>query len=76
MSSIPCPAGGHEAGSQPDSCPSCGFHNAFVEQLTQVLVNRAIEELPSSQGNKLVEQLTKAVIQQEIKELPKLREKA
>jgi hypothetical protein len=62
MSSIPCPASGHEAGSQPDTCPSCESHNAFVGQLTQVLVNRAIEELPNSPGNKLVEQMTKAVV--------------
>ena len=76
MSSITCPAGEHEAGSQPDTCPSCEFHNAFVGQLTQVLVNRAIEELPHSQGNNFVGQLTKAVIQQQIKEIPNMREKA
>lgn len=75
MSSIPCPAGGHEAGSQPDTCPSCEFHNAFVAQFTQVLVNRTIEELPNSRENKLVQQMTKAIVQQEIKEIPKRREK-
>jgi len=76
MSYIACPAGGHEAGSQPDTCSSCEWGNAFVEQLTQVLVNREIDALPNSQADPLVKQLVKGVVSQEIIELSERRKKA
>ena len=75
MSDILCSAGGHEAGSQSATCSWCEFHNGFVEQLTYVLVNRALEELPHAE-DPLVKQLTQALVYQEIKELPKQRREA